>query len=137
MANEAVVDRLLGNNGDVVDYTIADGTAVTKGAIMGMLDPMTASLAAVSPLRIAGIAANAKVASDGSTRLGLYTNGIFKVYASGAISVGDQLIIAPDVATYPNHVATGAAAAASGAAVIGYALETAATGETFFMRLKL
>ena len=126
MANEAAI-RV--RQEDAVDFTVADGTGIEKGAILGLADPRTASLAATSPLALAGIAAREKIASDGRTQLAVYRKGIFDLSLSGTITAGDPVMIAPDVATYPNHVADGAAAEASGSAVLGTALEDGTNGE--------
>lgn len=78
MTNEsgAVIIELLGNRGDPIRYTVADGTAIDKGDILQLTNPRTAS-AVVGTASVAGIASADKVASDGSTTLALYTNGIF------------------------------------------------------------
>lgn len=136
MASEAIKMRLYGNNGDVMDFTVADGTAIAKGALLKLTDPNTAIISTATLDPIAGIAATDKEASDGSTRLGVYTNGDFKMYASGSITVGDRLVSAAD-ANFPNYVKTNLTATASGAAVIGYAKETATAGETFIARITL
>lgn len=127
MANEALLrDRLT----DPIDFTVADGTAITKGAVLKMTDPRTAILTSGLGDAIAGIAARDKVASDGRTRLAVFTKGIFDMTASGSITVGQHVISAGN--TSPNFVifSGGAASGAySGASIIGYALETASDGE--------
>jgi len=77
MANEAVIIELLGNKGDPINYTVADGNAIPKGTILELVDERTAKVASAAGVVIAGIAAAEKVASDGSTTLAVYTNGIF------------------------------------------------------------
>jgi hypothetical protein len=136
MANEATKIRLYGNNGDVADFTIADGTAISAGALLKLTDPDTAIISSAANDVCAGIAASSKEASDGSTRLGVYTNGDFKMYASGSITAGQMLVSAAD-ANFPNYVKALLTATASGAAIIGYAKETASAGETFVARIRL
>ena len=89
MANEAVIQTLLGDRGDVVSYTVADGTAIEKGTLCVLYDPRVVSGAtAINAAGIvAGIASSEKVASDGSTTLGLYTNGIFDLTCNAGIAV--------------------------------------------------
>ncbi len=85
MADEAVIIELLGMNnaGDVIQYNVANATAIAKGALLQLTDNRTA-LASAADKPCAGIAASEKVASDGQLTLGLYTNGIFDLKDSGA-----------------------------------------------------
>jgi hypothetical protein len=128
MTNEAV---LIYETSIPIPFTVADGTGIEKGAILKMTDPMTASLAVAKEDIIAGIAASEKIASDGKTKLGVYRSGIFKVLASGNITVGDALITS--AVTTGNTVET---AGVSGEDIVGIALETATDGQTLLMELK-
>lgn len=83
MADEAVIIELLGDQGDVVSYNVADGTAIAKGELMQLTNNRTALISADNK-PCAGIAASQKVASDGQLYLGLYTNGIFDLLDAGA-----------------------------------------------------
>lgn len=124
MANEAVIIELLGNGGDPVRYTVADGTAVTKGALMKMTDPRTAVATSADNDPFAGIAAAAKVASDGATTLALYTHGIFDLVDSGAgITVGER------VSMGGTNLISKVAAADLLFADVGIAMETASASE--------
>jgi hypothetical protein len=127
MANEAT---LIFELGPAIPFTVADGTGIEEGAILKMTDPFTASLADGDEDVVAGIAASEKIASDGRTKLGVYRRGIFKVYASGSITVGDACITAAGDET--NYVKT---AGLNAEDIIGIALETATNGETFLMEL--
>lgn len=131
MANELT---LLHELEPAIPFTVDNATAITKGALLELLDPMTASGAATSNSIVAGVAKGDKIASDGNTEHALYLRGIFKATASGAITVGNALQAADT--TSPNMVRA-AVANASGANVLGVALETAATGETFKMLLNV
>lgn len=129
--------ELTNGTGNPLQYTCASGTAITKGTLLKLTDPRTAIANDTSGAVIAGIASADKSATDDtSTSIAVWTDGIFKGYASGAIEVG-----APLIGNAYNHLnsagLTGNVAIASGAAIIGYALETAADGETFMFRLKL
>lgn len=131
MANEAV---LVERHSHPSDFTVADATAIAKGAILMMTDPRTAAIGTNGPVAVAGIAAREKVASDGRTNLAVYTDGIFRVYLSGAANVGQPLMISALATTYPNFVEI-AGVTASGAFTLGVALETGANGEQILMRL--
>ena len=102
MSNEASVIELLGHNssGDVMSFTCAAGTAITQGCLMILSDPRTiAKHATTIGGLFAGVASADKDASDTSTSLGVYTNGVFKMAASGTINAGDQVIVS-SVANY-------------------------------------
>ena len=140
MANEAVLRQKMSNP---IDWTVADATAVTKGAICKMTDPRTAILSDGGAQPVAGIAARDKVASDGRTNLAFYYDGIFDVVASGAINLGAWCETG-DTGSL-NYVqqakifTSGGApyVSSSGAQLLGKALETASDNETFQMRLML
>lgn len=134
MANEATLRDFQENP---IDFTVADGTGIEKGTLLKLTDPRTAIISTASGDPCAGIAAVEKVASDGSTRLSVYKRGIFDMTASGAITAGNYVGSAADT-NYPNTVMfTAGAAKFSGAAVIGYALETASDGEVVQIQLTL
>lgn len=100
MADEAVVIELLGNRGNPLRFTVPNGTAVSAGTLMVLVDPRTAiksTYQATAPdQRFAGIAAADKEANDGATTLALYTTGIFDITATtggAAISAGDLVVL--------------------------------------------
>ena len=74
MAFEAVIVELLGNGGDPIEYTVADGTTIEKGTILELEDERTCKKVSGAGVVIAGIAATEKVANDGSTTLAALTN---------------------------------------------------------------
>src|SRR3990172_10659528 len=121
MANEAVLKQKLE---EPMDFTVADDTGIELGTICALTDPRTAIAASSTGQVLSGISAREKIASDGRTRLAMFRKGIFDLNASGAIPVG-----APVVAIANNEILA-ATAAHSGAAVLGYALETATDNET-------
>jgi hypothetical protein len=116
MANEAT---LVVRYEDPVNFIVSNTTGIEKGAICKIADPMTASLSTGAADLIAGIAASEKIASDGNTSLGMYRRGIFRVFASGAVSAGTAVCSAGQ-ANYVKAQLT----AVSGAKVLGFALET-------------
>jgi hypothetical protein len=129
MANEAV---LMVETHLPIQFTVADGVGIEKGAILKMTDPMTAALSDGDGDVIAGIAAEEKIASDGNTTLAVYRGGIFKVLAGAAITVGAAL---------DTHSSTGAVnevapAPVNGENVLGISLETASDTHTLLMELR-
>jgi hypothetical protein len=81
----------------VTDFTVADGVAISKGALLSgsNLRAAVASTDTTTTQEFVGIAAADKEASDGATNLGAYTTGIHEMQsvaiigAEGAITVGD------------------------------------------------
>lgn len=128
MTNEAT---LIIQTGHALPFTVAEDAGIEKGAILKMTDLMTAELADGNEDVVAGIAASEKISGDGKTKLGVFREGIFKVYLSGSATVGDALITAAGEVT--NYVKT---AGLNGEDIIGIALETGADGETILMELK-
>jgi len=135
MANEAVIIELLGNGGDPIRYTVADGTGIAKGTIMKFSsDPRTIAAATADGDLIAGIAASEKVASDGSTSLAVYTNGIFDITCTA--STGSAILGEGVKITGANTVAPADDDAIEHAReVVGYSLETGSAGETVAVRV--
>ena len=131
MANEAI---LITETGPPVFFTVADGAGIEKGSVCAMADLMVASAATSTGQMVAGIAASEKIANDGNTTLGMYRQGIFKVYLSGACSVGHALAI-NSILGYRNYVER-AGVALSGGATIGIALEAGTDKEQIKMELR-
>ena len=129
MANEAI---LMVETHLPIQFTVADGVGIEKGAILKMTDPMTAAISDGDGDIIAGIAAAEKIANDGNTTLAVYRGGVFKVLAGAAITIGVAL---------DTHSATGAAnevapIAVNGENVLGIALEAASDTHTLLMELR-
>lgn len=129
MANEAT---LIVEYQPPVMFTVADGTGIEKGAILKLDDPMTAALSDGDGDKIAGIAAEEKIANDGKTKLAVYRHGIFKVLAGANITVGQGV---------DTHSATGAAnevapIGAAGDNLLGIALESFNDTETGLIELR-
>jgi len=124
MANEAVIIELLGNGGNPVRFTVADGVAIPKGTLMQLTDPRTASATSGDNQPFCGITATEKVANDGQTSIACWTCGIFDLTDSGAgITAGERVSIKA-----ANTIAK-VAAADQLFADVGIALETASGGE--------
>ena len=129
MAQELRMDLRLA---EPLPFTVADGTAITKGTILALTDPRTAIAASSQGQMLAGIAARDKVASDGRTELAVYRKGWFTANASGAISVGQ-----PVAATGVNNEVILALTTYSGAQILGHALETASDNEDILIEVNI
>jgi len=127
MANEATTIELHGSPaGNPIRFTCADAVGIEKGAVLWFYNPKTISGAALLNKPFAGIANSEKVASDGSTTIGVYTKGIFTMRADEAITAGQLVELSG------NNIIRGLVGVAniSGGCVLGKALETFAAGET-------
>lgn len=118
--------------------TVTDGTQISRGFLLQLTDPRTASkctaTGVAAPQVSAGIAAMEKEASDGSTKITVWKQGIFDSVASGSIAVGAPVIFLADGYIGQSEKS---AHVASGARIVGYALETASDGERIEWRLNL
>lgn len=124
MANEAVIVELI-NGGEPIYVTVADETGIEKGTFIEMTDPRTGAANNGSGDVFIGIAAAEKVASDGSTKLAVYTKGVFDlVNSDAAITVG--AIVSTSGANLIKPATEAEVVAGKG---IGKALETAAAAE--------
>lgn len=131
---QAKVIELEYSTGNPRRYTVADGTAISKGILLVLSDPRTAagtSTATGWNSPCAGISAMDKEANDGSTSITAWTRGIFDLRASGAINIGSPVVMAGSNEVKVTDVGS------SGAIVIGYALETASDQEVINVRLNL
>lgn len=96
MANEAVIVNFLGDGGDVVEYTCADGVAISQGALLHLKEPRTVVASAAKGEAFAGIARADKEANDGATTIGVLTNVIADLTLNSgapAISAGKLLVL--------------------------------------------
>ena len=93
MVNATKVE-LYGNNqdGQPRRYTVADGTGISKNRLTTLADPRTVTEVSATPAThgyvCAGVTAMEKEASDGSTSISVWTQGVFEMSASGAITLG-------------------------------------------------
>ena len=102
-----------------VPFTVAAGTAIEKGTLLKLTDGMVAIAHSGDEDAICGIAAEEKTATDGKTQLAVYIRGIFKMYTSAAVTVGDAVAASATA----NEVKT-ADASCVGAKIVGIAYET-------------
>jgi len=132
MADEAIIVELLGNKGDPIRYTCADGTAIPKGSIMELTSPRTAKVASAVDTPIVGIAASEKVANDGQTSIACYTNCIVQLKcATTQCEIGDQV----SLAAADNTVALMTTLDMEKGWTVGTALETIGVGNTGMVRI--
>ena len=137
MANEAIKRYAPSSQGDVIqDFSVSDNYALEKGAFVQLLDARAVSGTITAGCACAGIVAREKIAGDGRTQVAVYREGDFDVVGSGTIAIGAPLVL-EGTFNYVKSALVGGATGASGAAVIGYALEAASGDEVFQMRLKL
>jgi predicted RecA/RadA family phage recombinase len=134
MANEAVIIELF-NGGKPVRVGVADATAVAKGTICNLIDPRsTSGSSVISGDAVCGICAMEKVASDGSTELSVYQDGIFDLTAATNTTIAKGAYVSLSGANLIK-TATEAEIAAGGA--IGKALEAATSAEVIAVRVNL
>ena len=131
MANEAVIIELLGNGGDPIRYTVADGTGIEKGSLMYISGDRTISVTRGENEKFIGIAAAEKVANDGSTNLAVYTNGIFDLKDSGSGITRGVMVKVGGV----NTIAASADGDFELGKIVGKALETASADEVIAVRV--
>lgn len=135
MANEWTKVEAYGDNNDgrKIRFAIADNVSVSQGQLCALLDPRTASGATTVSCDTAfcGVAAEEKRAGIGVTDVSIWTDGIFEAVASGAIGIGNP------VSGGCGNLVRIAPATASGAGIIGWALEAATDAETINIRLKI
>ena len=136
MTFEAVKVELTNSTGFPRRFTCASNAAITKGTLLVLSDPRTAAAhSTTGSVPCAGIALEGVSGVDNVTSISAWTDGVFEMKCSGAINVGDAV----KLGTTPNCViAAGAESnAASGAVVLGYALETGINAEVINVRVKL
>ena len=135
MANEAIIVELLGNAGDPVNYTVADGVTIAKGTVLELEDPKTCKLVSGAGVPIAGIAASEKVASDGATTLAVYTNCIVELTCSsgGTATLGSFV----RSAGADNTITVSTTLDNETGKSIGKALETGVNNEVILVRVLL
>lgn len=129
MANECV---LMCETELPINFKCADGTGIAKGAILKLTESMTAIITSGQNDKVAGIAAEEKIANDGKTTIKVYLGGIFKGVAGAAVAIGAALMTDATA----NKIET--ATTGTGASGIGYALEApSGDAQTFIFRLQI
>lgn len=138
MANEADVRR--GISRDFEYYTVADGTAITKGTLMVFTPGSARTVVAHSgggPQCAAGYAIEEKEANDGKTEIGVQISGLVEAAITSGCLAGDLLM--PDATANKLTLAAGSTTGAiSGAflrCIIGTALDNAAANGVVTVKL--
>lgn len=126
MANEAVLYR---ETHLPEQFTCADGAGIEKGTVLKLSDPNTVAASSADNDIFAGIAAEEKIASDGNTKIAVYTRGIFKmVVSSTGSTVGVNQVIKG-----ANTIGDYTTLDGEKGYVVGKALETGTNGETILV----
>ena len=113
-------------------FTVADGTGIEKGAVLKFADPATASTSDGDTDVVAGIAAAEKIASNGQTKLSVHRSGKWKGTAGVAGVTAGMAIITDSSTSSANRLVV---ADVNSEHIVGFALETATSGETFLFIL--
>lgn len=132
MADEAV---LIFETALPIPFTVADNAAIAKGALLKLTDPMTAIISTGADDVMAGIAAEAKIANDGVTKLAVYRQGVFRILAGGAIALGEN--VKSNASVKSNEVLKVTPATNAVENVLGTCLETVSDTDTFLMELNI
>ncbi len=129
MANEATITTLLGNMGNPVEYTVADGTAIPKGSLMVMdSTPQVAKISAAAGDFFLGISNSEKKANDGKTKLAVITKCIAEITTKAG---GSAVLGAPVHIDGINLVTVATADTVAGQTlVVAQSLETLGAGAT-------
>lgn len=130
MADEHI---LIVRKGDPIDFTVADATAISKGAACKMTDGRVAILSDGDTDIPAGVFARDKIASDGRTQHGCFRDGVFSAVA-GVAGVTVGLPIITDSATSSANRLVNADV--NSEQIWGICMETAASGVRFQYELK-
>lgn len=134
MANEWTKVELYGANNDGTPrrYTIDASTAVSKGQLLQLTDPRTASSTVTQGAAIAGVASEDHKPNVASTSISCWTDGIFEAKASFAINIGQPWIMS----ALANQIAP-ITVGEVGCEIGGYVLATTAKAATVNVRLRL
>lgn len=131
MANEAVIIELF-NGGRPILYTCANATGIEKGTLMELSGDRTVIANTNLDAPIVGIAAAEKVASDGSTTIAVYTDGIFDMLTDADTDAAG--IVMANTAT-ENTIGNADGADLLQGSWVGYLLEEAGNAEVAAVRV--
>ena len=131
MANEAVIIELF-NGGRPIRYTCADGTGIEKGSLLALTGDRTVTGITTAITPCVGVAAMEKVASDGSTTITAYTDGIFDLVSDGGT---DNVGTVMSCSAVANVIETGAAGDLLTNVTVGYYLEAGTNAGTEAVRI--
>lgn len=127
MANEAVC---IETPTKFSRYTVADGTAIARGTLLKLTDPNTA-IATSGQDAFAGIAWEAKTASDGITEIVAALNGVWDIKDAGAGFNAGAIVCTSGA----NIVRVATATELLNGSVVGKSMETASAAEVVRIRV--
>lgn len=125
MTNEAVLVQQLEDR--LLEVTVADGTAITKGCVLKLSDPNIGAASSADGDIFLGIATGDKVANDGQVRMAVWRHGVFdmKCQSGTGVTCGDVVKIsgANTIFVADDDIAE------HGSQAFGIALQTGAANE--------
>jgi len=115
-------------------YTVANGIGISKGTILKLITPNTATACAADDDPVAGIAMMEKVANDGSTEISAALDGVWglKVGTAAGFTVGYDVVIKG-----ANQIGPYTTLDNEKGFVLGKALETVASSAVAKIRLNI
>jgi len=131
MADEAVTIELY-NGGRPIRYLVADATAIPKGSLLELDADMRVIVATNTDKCFVGVAAAEKVASDGSTYMSAYTDGIFDMKSDAGTDVRGAAMMISDAT---NTLETCDAGGLLSGGYVGYYLESGTNAGTEAVRV--
>lgn len=138
--------ELYGENGggDIVRYACGDNSAISKGKLLRLVDPRTASYACAKIGQpCAGVCSSDKKPGDGQLSVSCWTNAVFEAQCSMAALIGDPIIMTNN--NYIMSIASNATTTTADVGIyascaqnaIGRILEAGTDEETVNIRIKL
>ncbi len=131
MANEAVIIELF-NGGKPMKYTVQDAVPIPKGSLLIMDADRRVIVAATDNAPFVGVAAFEKVASDGTTEITAYQDGIFDMVSDSGTDIRGSLVAVSGTA---NIIQTGDATDLIQWSEVGHYLEAGTNAGTEAVRV--
>ena len=131
---QAEIFKLLGNNGDRIEFIVDNASTIAKGDILVLSDPMTVTAATTAAdVPVVGVAAHEKVANDGHLSMTAITNAVIKVKIEGSSSatIGDYV----SLTTTAGEVNLSSTLDVEKGWAVGYSYEDGASGHYIFVRM--
>ena len=119
--------------GDVRGFTVASGTLIPKGTVLKGSSPRTAIASSGVADPYAGVASADTSATDGTTRVGAWQNGILEFASSGTIPAFAKVVTG--LFNGAVKAATEAQIASTNHVIVGYTLRTSSEGERVQVRV--
>ena len=133
----AVVTKIelygVGQAGDVRGFDCASGTKIPKGTVLKGSSPRTAAASDGAADPYAGVASADKSATDGTTRVGAWQNGILEFASSGTIPAFAKVVTSQINGAV--QAATAAQIASTNHLVVGYTLKSSTEGDRVQVRV--